>query len=350
PALEVHTGSLADRDALQRCFADVRARLGPVRGVVHCAGVYSNPAQPGFAAKSLEGMQRVWEPKAHGLLQLQAVLGGDPLDFFVTVSSLAGLVPSLARGASDYAMAHGFVDFAMAWQRRHDPRGVLHRNIFWADWNDTGAFTRVGGDKAAAAERAFGQIGLRSFDSAQGCALFDLALAPAPEAAVLVGVGDRAAFERALPTLLQARPGELPAAPAPDSLRQQIERWEAAHRSGQGPSAAQLAQVIGLDEIRKLEPALIHRIHGLLQPSAAAPAPDPVATVVTDTVMEVLKLKRLDAAQTFQSHGLDSISAMVVATRLEKRLGRPVQASWLVEHCTVQALARHLLALDAQPR
>jgi len=301
-------------------------------------------------------MQRVWEPKAQGLQQLQAVLAGDPLDFFVTVSSLAGLLPSLARGASDYAMAHGFVDFAMAWQRRHDPRSVLHRNVFWADWNDTGAFTRVAPDKAAAAERAFAAIGLRSFDSEEGCALFDLAMAAAPDAAVVVGLGDRAAFERALPTLLHARPGEIPAAPAPDALRQQIDRWEAAHRKGQGLSAAQLAQVIGLDEIRKLEPALIHRIHGLLQPPVPPPAvaaDDPaqaVVALVSDTVVEVLKLRRLAPGQTFQSQGLDSISAMVVATRLEKKLGRAVQAGWLVEHCTAQALARHLLAVDAEPR
>src|SRR5690606_5376225 len=86
--LEVYSGSLAARDALRHYFVRIRATLGPIRGVVHAAAVYSDAETPGFATKGLERMRQVWEPKADGLENLHAVFKADPLDFFVTFASM----------------------------------------------------------------------------------------------------------------------------------------------------------------------------------------------------------------------------------------------------------------------
>jgi acyl carrier protein len=59
-----------------------------------------------------------------------------------------------------------------------------------------------------------------------------------------------------------------------------------------------------------------------------------------------LKLKSLSASRPFQDYGLDSISAMVLATRLEKKLKRELPPQWLIEFPTVDALSRHLVAQD----
>ena len=63
---------------------------------------------------------------------------------------------------------------------------------------------------------------------------------------------------------------------------------------------------------------------------------------------EVLKLKSLDSGQPFQNYGLDSISATILATRLEKRLQREMSPRWLIEFPTVETLSRHLIAEDGK--
>ena len=111
--------------------------------------------------------------------------------------------------------------------------------------------------------------------------------------------------------------------------------------------------MISLDEIKQLDPVLIHEIHALLfAKPAPAEAPQPAdgdtAQIVASAVKEVLKLKSLDSEQPFQSYGLDSISATILAARLEKRLKREIPPKWLIEYPTVETLAQHLMAQDSQ--
>ena len=64
--------------------------------------------------------------------------------------------------------------------------------------------------------------------------------------------------------------------------------------------------------------------------------------IINKTVCEVLKLSQLDPRKPFQNYGLDSISAMVVATRLEKQLQQDIQPRWLIDFSTVETLSAHL--------
>jgi acyl carrier protein len=331
----------------------VRATLGPIRGVVHAAAVYSDATRPGFADKDVAYMRQVLEAKAEGFASLHAIFKADPLDFFVSLSSMTGIVPHLARGASDYAMANAFVEFF----------GAHHgcTTIAWSDWNETGAITRIDDDKAATVVDLFDRLGLRTFSNPEGCALFDRAMAHRRDGGVIIGYLDRLRFDRVAPQLLHARPEIRDAAPStrtaaparriPDhALRQQIEGWKAEKRAGAEIPIGRILEVVGLEEIKQLDPALIHEIHGLLFGSSATngSAQNDYERIIASAVKEVLKLKSLDSGQPFQSYGLDSISATILAARLEKRLQREMSPKWLIEFPTVETLSRHLVAEDGR--
>jgi acyl carrier protein len=52
----------------------------------------------------------------------------------------------------------------------------------------------------------------------------------------------------------------------------------------------------------------------------------------------------VSGVEPLQNYGLDSISATVLATRLEKQLKLEIRPQWLIEFPTIEALARHLTA------
>jgi len=359
--LEIYTGSLTDRHSLRRYFVKVRATLGPIRGVVHAAGAYSDAAVPGFADKALARMQQVWEPKAAGLESLHAVFKADPLDFFVTLTSMTALVPHLARGAADYAMANAYAEFFTAHQHS-ETGGARYRTIAWSDWNETGAITRIDEAKAESIRETFYNFGLRTFSNQEGCVLFERALAEAGSH-VVIGYVDPRRFARVRDQLLRARPelawGEradistAPGAVPNDVIRRHIEALKVEKLAGVEISIEDITDVVGLDEIRRLEPALIHEIHALLFGAQATTAParptdTDYARVIATAVKDVLKLKSLDPTQPFQNYGLDSISATILATRLEKRLAREIPPQWLIEFASVEALSHHLRAEDGK--
>ncbi|MEE7626363.1 SDR family NAD(P)-dependent oxidoreductase [Methylobacter sp. Wu8] len=363
--LHIYTGSLTGQHALKRYFKKIRAKLGPIRGVIHSAGVYSDSDTPGFVSKNLERMKQVWEPKVSGLENLHALFKADAPDFFISFSSMTGLMPHLARGAGDYAMANSFVDFFSAYQH-HQNNHTCYKTIIWSDWNQCGAITRIAGERVAAIEENFHRLGIRTFSNQEGRVLFEQAMACTGGSRVFIGYLDRQQFEQVRPQLLYANLNaveagkqavaakpEAPVETVPEnSILHHLDQWEAEKRSGLEVPVYRITDVISLDRIKHLEPNLIHRIHKLLFAGVAQPAaqeqPVDMAQVITNTVLEVLKLKSFDSTQPFQNYGLDSISAMVLATRLEKRLKQPVQPQWLIDFSTVETLSRHLTAQNSK--
>ncbi|MCK9622359.1 MAG: KR domain-containing protein, partial [Methylobacter sp.] len=363
--LLIYTGSITSQHSLRRYFRKIRGRLGPIRGIIHSAGVYSDSDNPGFVSKDLKRMQQVWEPKVNGLECLHALFKADALDFFVSFSSMTGLMPHLARGAADYAMANSFVDFFTAYQR-HQNNNTCYKTIIWSDWNQTGAITRIADERVAAIKDNFHRLGMRTFSNQEGWALFEQAMACTEDSRVFIGYLDRQQFEQVRPQLLYANlnagepvkqvvaaKAETSAETIPESsILHHLDQWEAEKRSGLEVPVYRITDVISLDEIKLLEPNLIHRIHKLLFAGVAQQVVQEqsvdLTQVIINTLLEVLKLKNFDPAQPFQNYGLDSISAMVLATRLEKRLKQPVQPQWLIDFSTVETLSRHLTAQNSK--
>ncbi|MGW3042847.1 SDR family NAD(P)-dependent oxidoreductase, partial [Kitasatospora sp. NPDC001159] len=72
-----------------------RRELGPIAGIVHCAGL-GVMTDPAFIGKRMADVSRVLEPKTTGLQGLLDACAQDPLRFVVLYSSVAGQVPALA--------------------------------------------------------------------------------------------------------------------------------------------------------------------------------------------------------------------------------------------------------------
>ncbi|MBF6195896.1 type I polyketide synthase [Nocardia sp. CDC186] len=164
-AVRTYFGSLTDEGALSGFFGQVRSELGPIGGVLHCAGSVSGES-PAFVRKTGAAIATVLAPKLAGTAVLADVLAADRPDFFVLFSSVSAVLPGLSVGLSDYAMANAHLDrFAEA---QHAQGRPWFRSINWPSFRDTGF-----GEVTSAAYRA---TGLPTLSAAEGFELLDAAL------------------------------------------------------------------------------------------------------------------------------------------------------------------------------
>ncbi len=171
----VVTADVADEAALRR----VRDQVGPVNGVIHAAGAAGGGA---LARRTSAERAAVLAPKVKGTLAIERVFGGDPLDFFVAMSSLTAQLGEF--GQADYAAANAFLDaYATARQRA----GVPMQAIAWDAWRDTGMAARFAATGALAAWQE--EEKSRRITNAEGAEVFQRALA-ANVAHLLVSTGD----------------------------------------------------------------------------------------------------------------------------------------------------------------
>ncbi|MEZ5964293.1 MAG: SDR family NAD(P)-dependent oxidoreductase [Planctomycetota bacterium] len=129
---------VGDPAQVERAVAEAKAALGPIRGVVHGAGVIADALMP---MKRPESAARVLLPKVRGTLNLEAALADEPLDFFVAFSSTS--VELGLPGQVDYVAANAFLNaFASARQRKDGP---LYVALGWGVWADVGMAVQAAG-------------------------------------------------------------------------------------------------------------------------------------------------------------------------------------------------------------
>ncbi len=122
---------VTDVDSMRRALGQVHARLGPVNGVFHAAGTLKDEIialRPGVAASS------VLDSKMKGALVLDHVLKAEPLDFFVSFSSVSSILG--LPGQVDYTAANAFLDALAHARSGHAPGRTL--TIDWNAWQDVG--------------------------------------------------------------------------------------------------------------------------------------------------------------------------------------------------------------------
>lgn len=90
--------------------------LPPIRGVVHGAGVLSDGT---FPAQTPESYHLVLKTKAHAARILKQHLGASSLDFFISYSSVAGLLG--APGQSNHTVANELLDRAAEFEWADSP-------------------------------------------------------------------------------------------------------------------------------------------------------------------------------------------------------------------------------------
>jgi acyl carrier protein len=263
------------------------------------------------------------------------------------------MFPHLGKGASDYAMANGAVAlYAQQWQKRLNETEVFA--ICWPDWLDAGVLTRLPASTVDRVRAIFEGMGMPLVSAAVGLSLFGSVFQKPDCGLRLTALVDQAKFRFALENLPKGNSvGRAAVAlsdePANriDEIQVHVDRWEAQRRSGGEITPAMVSAVIGPTDLAGLPAPLVGRIHRLLFASSSRSDPNDSATqwhaAIREAIMAVLKLKTLSDSKPLQDYGLDSISAMLLATRLEKALQIKVQPQWLIEHPTVDSLVDYLM-------
>ncbi|MFC7806202.1 beta-ketoacyl synthase N-terminal-like domain-containing protein [Streptomyces olivaceus] len=286
----VHTGPLTDRPAVGAFLNRVRSELGPLGGVVHCAGGIGG-GRPAFVGKDTATVRATFAPKADGLETLATLCEDDRLDFFVAFSSACALVPRLAAGVTDYAAANAAADLLLGHRVRTG--GDHYRSVAWPMWTETGA--------ARGKENVCAPAGLDTVDDATGLRILEQVIAMPWGGTVLPALPLDAGFDAGtlLDTRTDATTPAAPPEPAPEPLR-----------ADSGPAW------------------LVPMVCALL------------GTPETD----------LDTTADFSDLGVESVMLGELLERVEEAVGERLPPSLLLEHPSVQQLHDHLTSVGLAPR
>jgi acyl transferase domain-containing protein/NAD(P)-dependent dehydrogenase (short-subunit alcohol dehydrogenase family) len=141
-----YSADVREFDAVAAIIAGIRKKHGPVRGIIHGAGVLEDRL---IVDKTAEQFERVYDTKVLGLNNLLAATRQDPLKYLVLFSSVAARLGN--KGQVDYAMANEVLN-KMAQSEsalRTDCRVV---SINWGPWD--------GGMVTTALKREFTRNGI----------------------------------------------------------------------------------------------------------------------------------------------------------------------------------------------
>nr|BFE59933.1 hypothetical protein GCM10020063_044590 [Dactylosporangium thailandense] len=166
--VEYHAVDVTDGDALERLVAAVTERHGPLRGVLHAAGVTRDARS---VAKTEEQVAAVLAAKVAGTVAVDRATAGQPLDFVALFSSVVAETGN--PGQVDYAYANAFLAAFAGLREQWRAAGTRTGRtvaIGWPLWRDSGM--RVDEATLAVLRRRFGMVpldpedGLRAFAAA----------------------------------------------------------------------------------------------------------------------------------------------------------------------------------------
>ncbi|HSN98713.1 MAG TPA: type I polyketide synthase, partial [Candidatus Nanopelagicales bacterium] len=271
-----------------RDLIDASGRLGPLRGIVHAAGLTRDAR---LGDKHETAFADVLAVKRLGALHLDRATSGMPLDFFVLCSSMAGLMGN--AGQVDYAYANAWLDhFAeqREAERRRGLRSGLTRAIAWPPLGEGGMTLDPG-----SLEWLRSRFGLVPLDARGSIATFEAALR-CERPRLLAVAGDA---KRLRQSLIE------PAARQPERERAPATHGITAHRRPVIEAARALLRALLSETLRVPE-------------------------------------GRIDLDESLDVYGVDSVSAMALARELEARIGA-VPRTLFLEYPTLAELADYLV-------
>jgi NAD(P)-dependent dehydrogenase (short-subunit alcohol dehydrogenase family) len=153
----------------------VRKSLGPIRAVIHGAGVIQDRL---IQDKTLAQFNRVYETKVHGFRTLMDAVSSDPLKYIVVFSSVAARFGN--KGQVDYAMANEVLNKVCRREalQRKDCRVIA---VNWGPWD--------GGMVTPGLKREFekSRIALIPMEAGARCMLREMSQAGTHPVEVVVG-------------------------------------------------------------------------------------------------------------------------------------------------------------------
>jgi 3-oxoacyl-(acyl-carrier-protein) synthase/NAD(P)-dependent dehydrogenase (short-subunit alcohol dehydrogenase family) len=284
--------SLADVEGIKAMVQDIRDALGPITGVFHCAGSASKT--PAFFKKPAQDFVTVCEPKMKGLETLHRALAEEPVEFFILFSSISGIVPTLAGGQSDYAMANAYLDY-YALHQAGEGR-TCFKAIQWPAWGETGMARGM-------RTPAYVETGLVSLTTADGLAFLEILKQMPPVVS--------------LPCVVV--PGEF----TPERLLKNLPGRKESGRSA--------------------EP----------KPETMPGSPLNLRTSVIQWLKQVfsselkLTLAQLDEGKPFYEYGVESVLLAQLTQIFQAKVGQTLDPALLLEHSTISALADYFMANHA---
>ncbi|MBB3120970.1 SDR family NAD(P)-dependent oxidoreductase [Pseudoduganella violacea] len=304
--LRYRSADVADRAQLQAVLDETRADWGQLHGVIHAAGVAD---QRCLTEKSLEEIERILRPKIDGAQALDALLGGQALDFICHFSSLAAVAGDF--GAAAYALGNRYL-LAHAGHALAAPGRPKVLTLAWPLWRE-GA---MGFASDAERDRYLAATGQRMLETKEGFALFERALGQEANAAVIIA-GDVA----------------------------RVNHWLGAR----GLLAAEGAQPEEAGQPAPVEAAAVRADAALAPARATMPAPDTLGAFLGELLVHagrVVKVapEQLGGDSVLADCGFDSIALMDLAQALGTWLHSAIQPGVFFNYPTFGALAAQLLS------
>lgn len=297
--VRVVQGDVARADDVGHALAQIDRELPPLSGVIHAAGVLDDTI---LVNQTWARFEAVLAPKVRGAWHLHELTRGRDLELFVLFSSAAALLGSMGQGS--YAAANAFLD-AMANHRRN--QGLPALSVNWSLWAEGGMVEGL--DEASLLR--WRARGVTLMQPAQALEALGCALASA-RASVAVLPIDWTVYARlqsaggATPSLLSTLIAAASSAPE----RAAMDLTAALYQAAPGRRRqllfdhvrSRLAQVLGLDSARPLDPQ-----------------------------------------QGFFDMGMDSLMAVELRNRLQIDLATVLSPNVLFNFPTLNGLVEHLL-------
>ncbi|KFE58861.1 type I polyketide synthase [Hyalangium minutum] len=294
--VEVSRGDVGKVEEVRKAV-EMAEGMGPLKGVVHAAGVVEDGL---LEQQTAEKVSRVLRPKVGGGWNVHEATRKKELDFVVMYSSAASLLGS--PGQSNYAMGNAFMDGLAEYRQA---QGLPCVSVQW------GAFSEVG-MAAALANRGerLSQRGMSQLTPQQGL--------------------------RVLGELLHAEEAQVGVVPL--DVRQWVEFY---------PHLATMTRFKELLQTKaapqKGDPELVAR----LRAASAVDRPGMMESLVREQAAAVLRLKpsRIDRETPLKALGFDSLMGLELRNRLEARLGFTLSATLVWTYPHVAALTEYLCSL-----
>ncbi len=168
-----------DTEALEALLHDVRKQWGPIKGLLHGAGVLADALLEDRADASQ--FERVFDTKVLGLAALLRATRADPLSWICLFSSAAARAGN--AGQADYAMANEVLNKVAAAEARRRGDSVRVVSIGWGPW--------AGGMVTPLLQEHFASrgVGLIPFDRGARAFVREISCGEAPKRPVEVLVG-----------------------------------------------------------------------------------------------------------------------------------------------------------------